>query len=73
VLFPDEEEIDRAREIVTAFELARAAGQARVEVDGSLVELPTYNNAKRLLARVEGMRQFERGSPSVSPLPSRER
>src|SRR5436305_1263873 len=57
VLSPDEEEISRARGIVTAFELARAKGEARVEVDGSLVELPTYNNAKRLLARVEGMRQ----------------
>ena len=41
-------------EIVTAFETARAAGQARVEVDGSLVEVPTYFTAKRLLARGRG-------------------
>jgi citrate lyase subunit beta/citryl-CoA lyase len=51
----------RAREIVAAFEVARAQGQARVEIDGSLVEVPTYANAKRLLARGEALRQFETG------------
>jgi citrate lyase subunit beta/citryl-CoA lyase len=61
ILSPDDEEIRRAHQIVTAFEAARAAGEARVEVDGSLVELPTYHTAKRLLARGEAMRQFERG------------
>jgi citrate lyase subunit beta / citryl-CoA lyase len=61
ILSPLEEEMQRARRIVTAFEGARAAGAARVEVDGSLVELPTYNNAKRLLTRGEAMRQFDRG------------
>ena len=40
---------------------ARAKGEARVELDGSLVELPTYGNAQRLLARGEALRQFERG------------
>jgi citrate lyase subunit beta/citryl-CoA lyase len=61
VLSPGEEEIRYARNIVTAFEAARAAGQARVEVDGSLVEVPTYHTAKRLLTRGEAMREFERG------------
>ena len=60
VMGPDEAEIHRARDIVTAFEAARAAGQARVELDGSLVEVPTYNTAKRLLARGEAMRDFQR-------------
>jgi citrate lyase subunit beta / citryl-CoA lyase len=64
ILSPNEEEIRRAREIVTAFEAARAAGQARVEVDGSLVEVPTYHTAKRLLARGEAMRQFEQVRPA---------
>jgi citrate lyase subunit beta / citryl-CoA lyase len=61
ILSPNQEEMRRAREIVTAFEAARAAGQARVEVDGSLIEVPTYHTAKRLLARGEAMRAFERG------------
>jgi citrate lyase subunit beta / citryl-CoA lyase len=64
ILSPDEDEIRRARNIVTAFEAARAAGQARVEVDGSLVEVPTYFTAKRLLARGEAMREYERGGPA---------
>jgi citrate lyase subunit beta/citryl-CoA lyase len=64
LLAPDDDEIRRARDIVTAFEAARAAGQARVEVHGSLVEVPTYFTAKRLLARGEAMRQFERVTPA---------
>jgi citrate lyase subunit beta/citryl-CoA lyase len=64
ILSPDDDEIRRARNIVTAFEAARAAGQARVEVDGSLVEVPTYFTAKRLLARGEAMREYERGGPA---------
>jgi citrate lyase subunit beta / citryl-CoA lyase len=61
ILSPDDQEIGHARDIVAAFESARAKGEARVELDGSLVELPTYGNAQRLLARGEALRQFERG------------
>jgi citrate lyase subunit beta/citryl-CoA lyase len=61
ILSPGDDEIRRARDIVAAFEAARAAGQARVEIDGSLVEVPTYFTAKRLLARGEAMREYERG------------
>ena len=61
LLTPDDEEMRRAQEIVTAFEAARATGEARVELDGSLIEVPTYTNAKRLLARGEALRQFKRG------------
>ena len=64
ILAPDDDELGRARAIVTAFDAARAAGEARVEVDGSLIEVPTYLTAKRLLARGETMRQFERASPA---------
>jgi citrate lyase subunit beta / citryl-CoA lyase len=60
-LTPDDDEMRRARQIVAAFEAARAKGQARVEIDGSLVEVPTYTNAKHLLARGEALRQFETG------------
>jgi citrate lyase subunit beta/citryl-CoA lyase len=60
VLTPSQDEIRRARDIVTAFEAARAAGRSRAERMGSLIEVPTYSNAKRLLARGEAMRQFER-------------
>lgn len=63
-LSPGQDELRRAHRVVTAFETARAAGHARVELDGALVEIPTYQNAKRLLARDEAVRQFERGMPN---------
>src|ERR1700760_1902531 len=59
LLTPDETEIRGAEKIVAAFEAARAKGEARVELDGSLVEVPTYSNAKRLLARATALRQFQ--------------
>jgi citrate lyase subunit beta/citryl-CoA lyase len=59
VLAPGDGEIRQARDIVAAFEAARAAGEARVEVNGALVELPSYTTAQRLLARSEAMQQFE--------------
>src|SRR6516162_9067129 len=61
VLTPDEAELRHAREIVAAFEAARQRGEARVELRGSLVEVPTYSNAKRLIARGEALQEFERG------------
>jgi citrate lyase subunit beta / citryl-CoA lyase len=64
ILAPDGDELRRARDIVTAFEAARAAGKARVELHGSLIEVPTYHTAKRLLSRGEAMRQFERVTPA---------
>jgi citrate lyase subunit beta / citryl-CoA lyase len=59
LLTPDSAEVRRAETIMAAFEAARARGEARVELDGSLVEMPTYSNAKRLLARADALRQFE--------------
>jgi citrate lyase subunit beta/citryl-CoA lyase len=58
VLTPSEAELSRARRLVAAFETARAKGEARVELDGALVEVPTYSNAKRLLARGEALAAF---------------
>jgi citrate lyase subunit beta/citryl-CoA lyase len=58
VLTPSATELDRAGRIVTTFEAARERGEARVEVGGSLIEVPTYLTAKRLLARGEELHQF---------------
>jgi citrate lyase subunit beta/citryl-CoA lyase len=60
VMTPGEDELRRAREIVGAFEAAREGGSGRVELDGALVEVPTYSNAKRLVARAEALRDWER-------------
>jgi citrate lyase subunit beta/citryl-CoA lyase len=64
VLTPDDDELRRAGNIVAGFEAARAAGGGRAEIEGSLIEVPTYHTAKRLLARGEAMRQFERVTPA---------
>lgn len=57
-LTPSGEELRRARAIVAAFETARAKGSGRVELDGALVEVPTWSNAKRLIARAEALADF---------------
>ncbi len=64
VLTPSVEAAASARRIVAAFEAARARGEARVEVDGSLVEVPIYLNAKRLAVRADafGMGRGEGGA-----------
>jgi citrate lyase subunit beta / citryl-CoA lyase len=72
VLTPSEDKVRHARAIVAAFEAARAQGRSRAELDGSLVEVPTYSNAKRLLARGEALKQWERCGLHPSP-PARAR
>lgn len=54
ILTPSAAEVAAARQLVDRFEAARADGDARVEIDGSLVEVPTYLNAKRLVERALG-------------------
>lgn len=49
-LVPGDEERAAARRMVLAFEAARERGEERALVDGLWVEVPTYLNAKRLLA-----------------------
>ncbi|MBO6519698.1 MAG: CoA ester lyase [Rhodospirillales bacterium] len=51
ILEPDAAEVDHAERVVAAFEAAERDGIDRVEVDGQLVERPSYLNAKALLAR----------------------
>ena len=55
LLTPGGNEIALAEEIVAAFERARETGAGRVEVRGSLVEVPIYNNAKTLLERATAL------------------
>lgn len=52
-LVPGAGERAAARRLVQAFEAARERGEERALVDGLWVEVPTYLNAKRLLAAAE--------------------
>jgi citrate lyase subunit beta/citryl-CoA lyase len=54
-LTPSEAERSQAQRMVEAFESARARGEERALVDGLWVEVPTYLNAKRLLAQPKGI------------------
>jgi len=55
VMTPSPEEVRRALSMVEAFEAARAKGTDRVEVDGLMVEMPSYLSAQRLLARAAAL------------------
>jgi len=44
-------EIDRARRLIAAFDAASAAGAGTVAFEGSMIDLPVVERARRLLAR----------------------
>ena len=51
VLTPRPDQIEEAQRIVAAFETARREGRVNVALDGAMIELPSYANARRLLER----------------------
>lgn len=59
LLTPAPADVATAERIVAAFDAARERGEARVEIDGALVEVPGYFTAKRLLARAAEFREWE--------------
>ena len=50
VFRPSAEELVRARRIVEAYEQALAAGEGSITVDGEFVDIPYYEQARRLLS-----------------------
>lgn len=52
---PNPSAIETASKIIAAFEAARAAGQDRAHVGEALVEVPTYFEAQRTLARARAL------------------
>jgi citrate lyase subunit beta / citryl-CoA lyase len=55
VMTPSADEIRHAAAMIQAFEAARARGEDRIEVEGLIVEVPTYLSAQRLLARARAL------------------
>lgn len=55
VLTPATDAVAQARRVIAAFEQARGHGLGGIELDGSMVELPIYLNARRLVARAEAL------------------
>jgi len=62
VMTPSFEEVRRAQDMIKAFEGARLKGLDRVEVDGLVVEMPTYLSAQRLLARAKALSEIAAGA-----------
>lgn len=52
IFSPQPDELDYARRVVEAFEVAEAAGDASVAVGGQLVDLPIVRRAQRMLESV---------------------
>jgi citrate lyase beta subunit len=50
-----------ARRVLEAFAAARAGGEARLELDGSLIEKPMADKAERLLRRAKELGAIEEG------------
>jgi citrate lyase subunit beta/citryl-CoA lyase len=52
---PSEEEVRKARRVVTAFEDVAGGNQGAIEVDGKMVDLPIVERARRTLERHEAI------------------
>ena len=55
VFAPSEEELDRARRVIAAFEEAERLGRSVVTVDGRMVEHLHVDQARRVLAHADGL------------------
>jgi citrate lyase subunit beta/citryl-CoA lyase len=56
IFAPSEEEIDRSRRIIEAFEEAKKEGRGVVTVDGRMIENLHVDNARRVLALAEAVK-----------------
>ena len=56
---PTEEEIDRARQVVAAFEEAEAKGLGATSLDGKMIDTPIANQARRLLTIADSIARRE--------------
>jgi citrate lyase subunit beta/citryl-CoA lyase len=59
-----EEEAERCRRVVAAFEEAEAAGSASIQVDGRFVDYPLYDRAKQKLRLYDAARPDTAGRPA---------
>jgi citrate lyase subunit beta/citryl-CoA lyase len=59
-----DEDAERCRRIVAAFESAEAAGSASIQVDGRFVDYPLYHRARHKLTLFDAARRARAGAPS---------
>ena len=61
VFTPTQDEIDKARRHVNAFEQAEADGSASIQVDGYFIDYPIVEKARQILAMAD---ELEKRKPS---------
>jgi citrate lyase subunit beta/citryl-CoA lyase len=59
-----DDEAERCRRVVAAFEEAEAAGSASIQVDGRFIDYPLYERAKQKLLLYEAGRRDTAGKPA---------
>jgi citrate lyase subunit beta / citryl-CoA lyase len=52
---PSDDEVERARRVVAAFERAESGSKGAIEVDGKMVDIPVVERARRTLERHEAI------------------
>jgi citrate lyase subunit beta/citryl-CoA lyase len=57
---PQASEVEHARGLMLAFEQAQVEGKAAFAYKGRMVDLPVIEQARRLLAKVERLKRFEK-------------
>jgi citrate lyase subunit beta/citryl-CoA lyase len=60
---PSPPDVDYARRVVEAWELAEAAGRGSTSLDGNMIDVPVVKRARALLAMAEAIAQRERREP----------
>lgn len=58
ILTPGECEVEKAAEIVSAFENARDLGEGQVIYKGTKIEVPTYLNARQIIERFDALSRY---------------
>lgn len=69
VFAPDEAELERARQIVEAFDSSESAGVANIHRDGRFIDYPVAERARRRLAEVGVDAAADRDEPTAPDLP----
>jgi len=62
VFSPAEDDVAYARKVVEAFEQAQQQGQGAISLDGKMIDVANYRQAKDLLASAEAITRKENGS-----------
>ncbi|MBO8183570.1 MAG: CoA ester lyase [Archaeoglobus sp.] len=59
IFTPSQEEVKWAKKVVPAFEAASRKGLGAISVDGKMVDLPVYEQAKNILALIEAIKEIK--------------